>query len=122
MKAPITISITGAAGHIGYALVFRLASGCVFGPDQPLNLRLIEIEPGMAALDGVMMELCDCAFPLLNEVVGTSDPDHGFTAANWAVLLGSVPRKVGMERGDLLGVNGRIFTCLLYTSPSPRDS
>ncbi|MCX6866891.1 MAG: malate dehydrogenase [Verrucomicrobia bacterium] len=110
MKAPITISITGAAGNIGYALVFRLASGCVFGHDQPLNLRLIEIEPGMAALEGVMMELCDCAFPLLNAVVGTADLDLGFTGANWVVLIGSVPRKVGMERGDLLGVNGRIFT------------
>jgi malate dehydrogenase len=110
MKAPITISITGAAGNIGYALVFRLASGCVFGHDQPLNLRLIEIEPGMAALEGVMMELCDCAFPLLHEVVGTADLDLGFTGANWVVLIGSVPRKAGMERGDLLGVNGRIFT------------
>ena len=110
MKAPITVSITGAAGQIGYALVFRLASGSVFGPDQPLNLHLIEIEPGMAALEGVMMELDDCAFPLLNQVVGTSDLDQGFTGANWALLIGSVPRKAGMERGDLLGINGKIFT------------
>ena len=110
MKAPITVSITGAAGQIGYALVFRLASGSVFGPDQPLNLRLIEIDPGMAALEGVMMELDDCAFPLLNQVVGTSDLDQGFTGANWALLIGSVPRKAGMERGDLLGINGKIFT------------
>jgi malate dehydrogenase len=110
MKAPITVSITGAAGQIGYALLFRIASGFVFGPDQPVNLRLIEIEPGMAALQGVMMELDDCAFPLLNEVVGTSDLNEGFKDANWALLVGSVPRKAGMERGDLLGINGKIFT------------
>jgi len=109
MKAPITVSITGAAGQIGYALLFRIASGFVFGPDQPVNLRLIEIEPGMAALQGVMMELDDCAFPLLNEVVGTADLNEGFKGANWALLVGSVPRKAGMERGELLGINGRIF-------------
>jgi malate dehydrogenase len=110
MKTPITVSVTGAAGQIGYALLFRIASGFVFGPDQPVNLRLIEIEPGMAALEGVMMELDDCAFPLLNEVVGTSDLDVGFKGTNWALLVGSVPRKAGMERGDLLGINGKIFT------------
>ena len=110
MKVPITISITGAAGQIGYALLFRIASGFVFGPDQPVNLRLIEIEPGLPALQGVMMELDDCAFPLLNEVVGTADLDEGFKDANWCLLVGSVPRKAGMERGDLLGINGKIFT------------
>lgn len=110
MKAPITVSITGAAGQIGYALLFRIASGFVFGPDQPVNLRLIEIEPGMAALQGVIMELDDCAFPLLNDVVGTSDLDVGFKDANWCLLVGSVPRKAGMERADLLGINGKIFT------------
>lgn len=110
MKAPITVSITGAAGQIGYALLFRIASGSVFGPDQPVNLRLIEIEPGMAALQGVMMELDDCAFPLLNEIVGTSDLNEGFKGANWALLVGSVPRGPGMERNDLLGINGTIFT------------
>jgi len=110
MKAPITISITGAAGQIGYALLFRIASGFVFGPDQPVNLRLIEIEPGMPALTGVMMELDDCAFPLLHDVVGTSDLNEGFKGANWALLVGSVPRKAGMERNDLLGINGKIFT------------
>ena len=110
MKTPITVSITGAAGQIGYALLFRIASGFVFGPDQPVNLRLIEIEPGMAALQGVMMELDDCAFPLLNEVVGTSDLNEGFKGTNWALLVGSVPRKAGMERADLLGINGKIFT------------
>ena len=109
MKAPITVSVTGAAGQIGYALLFRIASGVVFGPDQPVNLRLIEIEPGMAALQGVIMELDDCAFPLLNEVVGTADLNEGFKGANWALLVGSVPRKAGMERGELLGINGRIF-------------
>ena len=110
MKTPITVSITGAAGQIGYALLFRIASGFVFGPDQPVNLRLIEIEPGLPALTGVMMELDDCAFPLLNEVVGTADLDEGFKDANWCLLVGSVPRKAGMERADLLGINGKIFT------------
>jgi malate dehydrogenase len=110
MKAPITVSITGAAGQIGYALLFRIASGFVFGPDQPVNLRLIEIEAGMPALTGVMMELDDCAFPLLNNVVGTADLNEGFKGANWALLVGSVPRKAGMERNDLLGINGKIFT------------
>lgn len=110
MKAPITVTVTGAAGQIGYALLFRIASGSVFGPDQPVNLRLIEIEPGMAALEGVMMELDDCAFPLLNSMHGTSDLDEGFKDANWSLLVGSVPRKAGMERKDLLGINGKIFT------------
>ena len=110
MNSPITVSITGAAGQIGYALLFRIASGFVFGPDQPVNLRLIEIEPGMAALQGVIMELDDCAFPLLNEVIGTADLEEGFKGANWCMLVGSVPRKAGMERADLLGINGKIFT------------
>jgi malate dehydrogenase len=110
MKTPITVSITGAAGQIGYALLFRIASGAVFGPDQPVNLRLIEIEPALPALAGVVMELDDCAFPLLNEVVATADLNEGFRGTNWALLVGSVPRKAGMERGDLLGINGKIFT------------
>ncbi len=110
MKSPITVSVTGAAGQIGYALLFRIASGAMFGPDQPVNLRLIEIEPGMKALQGVIMELDDCAFPLLNEITATSDLDVGFKGANWALLVGSVPRGPGMERGDLLKVNGGIFT------------
>ena len=109
-KEPITVAITGAAGQIGYALLFRIASGAMFGPDQPVNLNLIEIEPGMKALQGVMMELDDCAFPLLNEVVGTSSLDEGFKGANWCLLVGSVPRGPGMERKDLLGINGKIFT------------
>jgi len=110
MKDPITVSITGAAGQIGYALLFRIASGYVFGADQPVNLRLIEVEPALPALNGVVMELDDCAFPLLREVVATADLDVGFKDANWALLVGSVPRKAGMERGDLLGINGKIFT------------
>lgn len=110
MNTPITISVTGAAGQIGYALLFRIASGAMFGPDQPVNLRLIEIEPVLPALQGVVMELDDCAFPLLREVVSTADLDEGFKGANWAFLVGSVPRKDGMERNDLLGINGKIFT------------
>ncbi|MFK7909909.1 MAG: malate dehydrogenase [Akkermansiaceae bacterium] len=110
MKTPITVSVTGAAGQIGYALLFRIASGAMFGPDQPVNLRLIEIEPGMKALQGVIMELDDCAFPLLNGITATSNLDEGFKGANWALLVGSVPRGPGMERGDLLKVNGGIFT------------
>ncbi len=110
MKDPITVSVTGAAGQIGYALLFRIASGSMFGDDQPVNLRLIEIEPGMKALEGVVMELDDCAFPVLNEVVATSDLNVGFKGANWALLVGSVPRGPGMERKDLLSVNGKIFT------------
>jgi malate dehydrogenase len=110
MKSPITVSITGAAGQIGYALLFRIAAGGLFGPDQPVNLRLIEIEPALPTLAGVVMELDDCAFPLLREVVTTADLDEGFKGANWALLVGSVPRKAGMERGDLLGINGKIFT------------
>jgi len=110
MKDPITVSITGAAGQIGYALLFRIASGAVFGPEQPINLRLIEIEPALPALSGVVMELDDCAFPLLNDVVATADLNEGFRGTNWALLVGSVPRKAGMERGDLLGINGKIFT------------
>ncbi len=110
MKAAVHIAITGAAGQIGYALAFRIASGQMFGPDTPVCLHLIEIEPGMAALQGVVMELDDCAFPLLKKIVPTSDLNEGFRDVNWALLIGSVPRKAGMERGDLLGINGKIFT------------
>jgi malate dehydrogenase len=110
MKAPIRIAVTGAAGHIGYSLLFRIASGAMFGPDQPVALNLIEIEPAMNALKGVCMELDDCAFPLLKGIVATSDLEVGFKDVNWALLVGSVPRKKGMERSDLLGINGKIFT------------
>ncbi len=108
-KKPIRIAVTGAAGNIGYALLFRIASGAMFGPDQPVALNLIEIEPGMAALKGVAMELDDCAFPLLTEIVQTSDLSVGFKDVDWALLVGSVPRKQGMERADLLGINGKVF-------------
>lgn len=112
MPAPIRVAVTGAAGQIGYALLFRLASGEVFGPDQPIILHLIEVPPVMSALDGVHMELDDCAFPLLADVV-KADSDHledGFRDANFILCVGSVPRKAGMERGDLIRINGPIFT------------
>ena len=107
---PIRVAVTGAAGQIGYSLLFRIASGGLFGPDQPVALNLIEIEPGMKALEGVCMELDDCAFPLLKDIRPTSDLNQGFDGANWSLLVGSVPRKAGMERGDLLGINEKIFT------------
>ncbi|MFM7181011.1 MAG: malate dehydrogenase [Verrucomicrobiales bacterium] len=110
MKSPIKVAVTGAAGQIGYSLLFRIASGGVFGPDQPVSLSLIEIEPGMPPLQGVIMELDDCAFPLLQSVTANTDLDKGFEGVNWALLVGSVPRKAGMERNDLLGINGKIFT------------
>ena len=109
MKTPIKVAVTGAAGQIGYALLFRIASGQMFGPDQPLRLHLIEIPPVLGVLDGVVMELDDCAFPLLESVIPTADLDEGFRDINWALLVGSIPRKAGMERKELLGVNGRIF-------------
>ncbi len=108
-KAPVHVTVTGAAGQIGYALLFRIASGQLLGPDQPVTLRLLEIEPAMKALDGVVMELDDCAFPLLADVVATSSLDTAFDGTSWALLVGSIPRKAGMERGDLLNVNGGIF-------------
>lgn len=111
-KAPITVAVTGAAGQIGYSLLFRIASGALFGPDQPVNLRLIERddEKALNALNGVCMELDDCAFPLLNSITPTPNVDVGFTGVNWALLVGSVPRGPGMERKDLLSINGKIFT------------
>ena len=109
MTSPIKIAVTGAAGQIGYALVFRIASGAMFGPDQPIALSLIEIPNALAALEGVVMELHDCAFPLLKAITPTADLDEGFRDVNWALLVGSVPRKAGMERKDLLGINGKIF-------------
>jgi malate dehydrogenase len=108
-NTPIRVAVTGAAGQIGYALLFRIASGAMYGPNQPVILHLIEIEPVLPALNGVVMELDDCAFPLLKGVVPTSNLDEGFRGVNWALLVGSVPRKQGMERKDLLGINGKIF-------------
>src|SRR5207249_845989 len=107
--SPLRVAVTGAAGQIGYALVFRLASGTMFGPNQPVILHLIEIEPALPALNGVAMELDDCAFPLLKGIVPTASLEEGFRGVNWALLVGSVPRKAGMERKDLLGINGKIF-------------
>jgi len=109
MKAAIKVAVTGAAGQIGYALIFRIASGQMLGPDQPVELNLIEIPPVLEALSGVVMELQDCAFPLLRNIVATADLSEGFRDVDWAMLVGSVPRKAGMERKDLLGINGKIF-------------
>src|SRR3989442_480760 len=109
MTSPIKVAVTGAAGQIGYSLVFRIASGAMFGPEQPVSLSLIEIPNALGALDGVVMELHDCAFPLLKSITPTADLDEGFRDVNWALLVGSVPRKAGMERKDLLGINGKIF-------------
>src|SRR6266700_6191955 len=107
---PIRVAVTGAAGQIGYSLLFRIASGSMFGPSQPVVLHLLEIEPALPALNGVVMELDDCAFPLLKGIVPTSNLDEGFKGVNWSLLVGAVPRKQGMERKDLLGINGKIFT------------
>lgn len=112
MTAPIRVAVTGSAGQIGYAMIFRLASGEIFGPNQPVILHLVEVPPVMSALDGVHMELDDCAFPTLHGVV-KADSDHleaGFKDCNFVICVGSVPRKQGMERGDLIRINGPIFT------------
>src|SRR6187549_1488276 len=109
MTSPIKIAVTGAAGQIGYSLVFRIASGAIFGPEQPIALSLIEIPNALGALEGVVMELHDCAFPMLKSITPTADLDEGFREITWALLVGSVPRKAGMERKELLGVNGKIF-------------
>jgi len=108
--SPVTVAVTGAAGQIGYALLFRIASGGALGPDTPISLRLLELEAALPALDGVRMELEDCAFPLVEGITCTSDTDEAFRGASWALLVGAVPRKEGMERKDLLGINGGIFT------------
>jgi len=110
-KAPLRVAVTGAAGQIGYALLPRIASGQMFGPDQPVILQMIEIpvDKAMQALKGVAMELEDCAFPLLQDMVLTSDPNEGFKDADWALLVGSKPRGPGMERKDRISENGKIF-------------
>ena len=112
MKTPIRVAVTGAAGQISYSLLFRIASGAMFGPDQPVVLQLIEVpfEKAMKALEGVAMELDDCAFPLLKDMVLTDTPEVGFKNANWSLLVGAKPRGPGMERADLLTDNGKIFT------------
>jgi malate dehydrogenase len=110
VKEPLRVTVTGAAGQIGYALVFRIAAGDMLGPDQPVILQMLEIPPVLHALEGVAMELDDCAFPLLAGMVITDDPEVGFGDTDIALLVGSMPRKEGMERSDLLRANGEIFT------------
>jgi len=109
-NAPLRIAVTGAAGAIGYSILYRIAAGELFGPNQPVILHLVDIEPALPVLQGVVMELDDCAFPLLKGIVPTASLDEGFRGINWALLIGSVPRKPGLERKDLLGINGKIFT------------
>ena len=109
MKKPLKVAITGAAGNIGYAMAFRIAAGGMLGPDQPVILQLIEITPAMDALKGVVMELNDCAFPLLEGIVATDNLEEGFDGTNFAMLVGARPRGAGMERKDLIGANGKIF-------------
>ena len=108
-KQPVRVAVTGAAGQIGYSLLFRIASGDMLGKDQPVILQLLEITPALKALGGVVMELRDCAFPLLADIVTSDDPMVAFKDADYALLVGAMPRKAGMERGDLLGANGGIF-------------
>jgi malate dehydrogenase len=109
MTTPVRVAVTGAAGQIGYSLLFRIASGAMLGPDTPVALQLLEITPALTALSGVKMELDDCAFPLLTDVVCTDDPDTAFGDADVCLLVGAMPRKAGMERSDLLSANGGIF-------------
>ena len=110
MKAPVRVVVTGAAGQISYALLFRIASGSMLGSDQPVILQLLEITPAMGALEGVVMELNDCAFPLLHDIVTTDDPEVAFKDADYALLVGARPRGPGMERKDLLEANAAIFS------------
>src|SRR3954447_16693834 len=109
-QSPVRVAVTGAAGQIGYSLVFRIAAGSMLGPDQPLILHLLEITPALDALRGVAMELDDCAFPLLRGIVQTDDANEAFDGINYGLLVGSRPRTKGMERKDLLEANGAIFT------------
>jgi len=110
MKNPVRVAVTGAAGQIGYALLFRIASGDMLGKDQPIILQLLEIPQAMKALEGVVMELNDCAFPLLRGIESSDDPNVAFEGVDFALLVGSRPRGPGMERKDLLEANGAIFT------------
>ena len=108
-RAPLQVAVSGAAGQVGYAAVFRIASGEAFGPDQPIVLRMLEVEPVMRRLDAVAMELDDCSYPLLSDVVVTSDPERAYHNASWVIMLGAARREAGMERSDLLTANGEIF-------------
>src|ERR1041384_8316822 len=110
MKKPIHVAITGAGGQIGYALLFRIAAGDVFGPDQPVSFGLLEITPALPALNGTLLELEDCAFPLVAGVKATDKAEEAFAGADWVVLVGGLPRKEGMTRADLIRANGPIFT------------
>src|SRR5205807_3645291 len=109
MAETIRVAVTGAAGQVAYAMLARLASGEVFGPDRKVILQLLEITQALPALEGVAMELDDCSFATLQDVIVTDDPNRAFKDCNWALLVGSFPRKQGMERKDLLGINGKIF-------------
>src|SRR5881227_4495889 len=109
MADAIRVAVTGAAGQVAYAMLGRLASGEVFGPDRKVILQLLEIPQAMTTLEGVAMELDDCSFPTLQDMVLTDDPNKAFKDCNWALLVGSFPRKAGMERKELLGINGKIF-------------
>lgn len=109
MKSPIRVAVTGGAGQIGYSLLFRLANGETFGADQPIILQILEITPALDALQGVVMELNDCAFPLVHDIIATDDPNIAFKDVNWALLVGSRPRSADMQRKDLLEANGGIF-------------
>ena len=110
MKPPVRVAVTGAAGQISYALLFRIAAGDMLGPDQPIILQLLEISPAMEALEGVFMELADCAFPLLTDIVRSSEPNEAFADVDYALLVGARPRGPGMERKDLLLENAKIFS------------
>lgn len=110
MPTPLRVTVTGAAGNIGYSLIYRIANGDLFGPNQPVILQLLEITPALPALNGVAMELEDCAFPLLADMVLTDDPNRAFKDTNWALLVGARPRSKGMERKDLLSANAAIFS------------
>src|ERR1700689_934203 len=110
MAKRVKVAVTGAAGQIGYALLFRIAAGEMFGSDTEVDLSLLELPQALTALQGVVMELDDCAFPLLRSVTTSADPNVAFKDIDWALLVGSVPRKEGMERGDLLKINGGVFT------------
>jgi malate dehydrogenase len=110
MSSPIRVAVTGAGGQIGYALLFRIASGAVFGPDQPVSLQMLEITPALPALTGTIMELEDCAFPLLADVKASDKAEEAFEGADWVILVGGLPRKDGMSRAELIRANGPIFT------------
>src|SRR5579863_1702168 len=110
MTTPIRVAVTGAGGQIGYALLFRIASGAAFGPDRPVALQLLEITPALPALNGTIMELEDCAFPLLSGVTASDQPEQAFAGADWVILVGGLPRKDGQSRADLIRANSGMIT------------